>query len=302
MYSNYIFFDSKNIFNNSSMLSDIKSINKPFIINGIGGKSLVVDKVGTAGRFGKTLYNPNARANILSYTSIIDMGYKINYSINNDEFIVRINSNKSYKFRRNGGYYIFNARHIFENNNNSTPLNNSTITIENNSNNNNVSINNTNQLDYPSTTNDIYSNNNDIRINHRGTTLSEDNQLFNTNSNQHIEKYDINIEQTQPEVINDQGAVAEVVTYLAAASRNICKVEDYKVQTKRIVPNNNQSSIFPPSNKTIKTVFNHPNHPTNKHFSSQSNKYPKKHVRFTKRIPPDINPRFKSSTLLTNQE
>jgi hypothetical protein len=283
------------------MLADIKSINKPFIINGIGGKSLVVDKVGIAGRFGKTFYNIEAKANILSYTSIIDMGYKINYSTKNDEFIVQINSNKSYTFRRNGGYYIFNARHIFEDNN-STSSNNTAITTENNSNNDNISTNNNNQLDNASIICDNSLNNNEICENYRGTTLSKEKQLSSPISNQHSEEYDIIKEHTQPKVINDQGeTVVQVFTYLAAASKNInCKVENSKVQTKQN-GSINQSSLFPSKTKTIKTVSQHPNHHPNYHHSFQSNSS-KKLVRFTKRVPPDINPRFKSSTLLTNQE
>ena len=101
------------IFADENLVTNIRKTKTPIIVNGIGGKGLEIDQIADAGSFGTVYYHPEAIANIISQTSIIDQKrLKVEYNSTNDLFTIHINPNKEYTFTRKGGLYVCNVSYL----------------------------------------------------------------------------------------------------------------------------------------------------------------------------------------------
>ena len=99
------------IFHNANIVNNIRNTNMPFELDGIGG-SLFVSKVADAGSFGQIYFHHKAKANILSFSEVLEK-YKIEWDGDEKAFIVHINPLKTYKFKQKGRLFLCNVRSIF---------------------------------------------------------------------------------------------------------------------------------------------------------------------------------------------
>jgi len=98
------------VFKNAQLLHNLRMVDRPCIINGIGGK-LETQTVGDFMGMTTVYYHPDALANILSQSTLSDEGHQITYNHRMQTFhLVPVGSNHAIEFKRHGGLYCFDTR------------------------------------------------------------------------------------------------------------------------------------------------------------------------------------------------
>ena len=101
------------IFKNKNLLTNIRSISKPILVNGISGVQIKVNQVGDYDWYGEVYYSPNVSANVLCY---YDVAQSFPVVYNDDTFTVNISPYESPKvFVPKNKLYILVEQNVKDN-------------------------------------------------------------------------------------------------------------------------------------------------------------------------------------------
>ena len=99
---------SLNLFSNEKIIHDLRESNKEITVTGISmnAEDIVTSIIGKT-KFGEVYYSPRAAVNVLSYSMMKDIAYKLWQEANDDVFRLQMTENSPvYLFKRREGVYV----------------------------------------------------------------------------------------------------------------------------------------------------------------------------------------------------